>query len=213
MPKLQSRARMPAKAALARSLLFVAGAAVIGTAALADRKPSKEERNRQISEVVFKNYPPRALANGEQGSVYFVVSLDKDAHATSCQVTHTSGHPLLDEETCDLIVQNAVFQSAKDADGHVTKASVEGVVNWHIPGAAPLPVAPPVAVVASNAPEKRICKRTLRTGTLAGYERTCMTASEWDRATAASKQPWEEFQKSGHSCNDNVCPTDPGVGH
>ena len=33
------------------------------------------------------------------------LALDKDARPTSCKVTHGSGHPLLDEETCDLIVR------------------------------------------------------------------------------------------------------------
>jgi periplasmic protein TonB len=198
-------------AACAAALVCTASAAGLSGPANASPAASKQERNRQISEVVFKNYPPRALAKGEQGSVFFIVTLDKDGHATSCQVTHTSSYPLLDDETCDLIVQNAVFQSARGPDGHLTKASLEGVVNWRIPGMAPPPVVVPVPVTVATAPEKRICKRVLRAGSLAAYERTCMTQSEWARATAESKQPWEEFQKNGHSCNDNACPMDPTI--
>jgi TonB family protein len=183
-------------------------AKLLSGAASASSAASKQERNRQISEVVFKNYPPRALANGEQGAVFFLVSLDKDAHATSCQVTHSSGHPLLDEETCDLIVQNAVFSSVRDANGHATKATLEGVVNWRIPGMAPPPVVAPVPVTAATAPEKRICKRVLRTGTLTAYDRTCMTESEWARQTTDMKKPWEDYQRQGFTCGGDqaTCP-------
>ena len=44
-----------------------------------------------MTQVMFQNYPPRALAAGEQGTVFFVVKLDDKAHPTSCEVTHSSG--------------------------------------------------------------------------------------------------------------------------
>src|SRR5690349_20507432 len=120
-------------------MLFALGSLLASPAQAAPGKMNPEKM-KQISEVVFENYPPRALRNGEQGSVYFTVTLDKDAHPTACQVTYGSGHPLLDQETCDLIVQHAVFNSVKDKNGHATKSTHEGVVNWRIPGMAPPPV-------------------------------------------------------------------------
>ena len=71
-----------------RCISLLAVGSLLASPALAAPNPAKMQ---QISEVVFKNYPPRALANREQGAVYFVVALDKDAHPTSCQVTHGSG--------------------------------------------------------------------------------------------------------------------------
>ena len=182
-----------------RSLSFLAVGSLFVSPAFAGPNPAKMQ---QISEVVFQNYPPRALANGEQGAVYFVVALDKAAHATSCQVTHGSGHPLLDEETCNLIVQHAVFNSVLDANGRATKSTHEGVVVWRIPG-APEPSVAPVALTANTGPEKQICKKTLRAGTLAGIERTCMTAREWARLTDESRATWDEFQgrKGIGACN------------
>lgn len=160
------------------------------------------DRMRQLSEVVFKHYPPGALARREQGAVYFVVTLDKDARATSCQVTHGSGHPLLDEETCDLIVKNAVFSSTKGPDGRATKSVHEGVVYWRIPG-APEPSVAPVALTAATTPEKRICKRSVRAGTLAGFERTCLTESEWAQRQDHAREFWDELQgrKGSSSCD------------
>src|SRR5262249_18477002 len=145
------------------------------------------------------NYPPRALAAGEEGPVFFTVSLDKAGHPTSCQVTHGSGHPLLDEETCNLIVQHAVFNSARDANGHVVRETTEGVVNWTLPGHTPAPIN--FSDVANAAkPEKQICKKNLKMGTLSSYERICMTPTEWARQSDDMKQTYEDMQgKKGSS--------------
>ncbi|HVM23548.1 MAG TPA: energy transducer TonB [Sphingomicrobium sp.] len=176
-----------------RLLPCFAAVAIIADPVAAANAPSKAERDRQISEIVFKNYPPRALAAGEQGAVFFVVELDRDAHPISCQVTHGSGHPLLDAETCELIVQHAVFKSARDAHGRLTKTKAEGVVNWAILGRAQEPINP-IPLTDNTAPEKQICKKTVRAGTLAGVERTCMTATEWARRTDQMKQSWDDLQ-------------------
>jgi len=91
--------------------LMAAGSLLIQPTLVAAQ--SKAQRDRDLHEIVFQNYPPRALKAGEEGPVFFTVTLDKDASPMTCQVTHGSGYPLLDEETCDLIVQHAVFKAAR----------------------------------------------------------------------------------------------------
>ncbi len=49
---------------------------------------------------VFKKYPARALAAGEQGDVEFRASYNKHGYVLDCEVTRSSGHRLLDDETC-----------------------------------------------------------------------------------------------------------------
>jgi len=176
-----------------RRLTFCAAVLIVAQPAFGAPPETKAERDRQMSEIIFQNYPPRALAAGEEGAVFFVVRLDKDAQATSCEVTHGSGHPLLDAETCELIVQHAVFNSARDASGRVVKQTTEGVVNWTIPGHLPAPINP-VVLTAKDKPEKQVCKRNVRVGTLSGFERTCMTPTEWARQTDEMRQSWEEIQ-------------------
>ena len=190
---------------MGKSTSLFAAALLMTQPVLAAGQPPKAERDRQISEIVFQNYPPRALAAGEEGPVFFTVTLDKDAHPTSCQVTHGSGHPLLDAETCDLIVQHAVFSSARDADGHLVRQTTEGVVNWTLPGHVPAPInLAPAAVAAAKRTEPQICKKTLRVGTLSDYERTCMTPSEWAHQSDEQKQTYEELQgrKGSSKCPD-----------
>jgi TonB family protein len=182
---------------------------LIAQPALAAGQASKAEHDRQISEIVFQNYPARALAAGEEGPVFFTVTLDKDAHPTSCQVTHGSGFPLLDTETCDLIVQHAVFNSARDANGHLVRQTTEGVVNWTLPGHTPAPISvAPAAVAAAKTTEPQVCKKNIRIGTVASVERTCMTPSEWAKQSDEQKQTYDELQgrKGSSNCmSDGAC--------
>jgi TonB family protein len=161
-------------------------------------KAAREAKNR---EVILKNYPKRALAAGEQGMVAFKVRIDKSGQATSCEVTHSSGHRLLDDGTCQFILSSAAFKPVKDANGHRIEQVSEGVINWTIPGQA----GPPIAAVATkvtgaNAPEKVLCKRRLKPGTVAVYERICGTKGEWDRMTDETQGTWDEMQgRKGHT--------------
>ena len=176
-------------------------AATVPTAAATDA--SKEKRMRQMTEVMFKNYPPRALAAGEQGSVFFIVKLDDRGSPTSCDVTHGSGFPLLDQETCAMIVRHGTFKQVIGANGDALKRSThEGVVNWTIPGRAAAPIKA-VPLAASAKPAKQICKRTLRTGTLAGYERTCMSEADWKRSARETQDFWGDLQGQKGSTKGN----------
>jgi len=191
--------------AMGKRLSTFAAAVVLAQPALAADQLSRADRDRQIHEIVFQNYPPRALAAGEEGPVFFTVTLDRDAHPMSCQVTHGSGHPLLDEETCDLIVQHAVFSSAKDANGNVTNQTTEGVVNWTLPGHPPAPINFSAAAAKPNV-EPQVCKKTLRVGTLSSYERTCMTTSQWAKQSDQMKEPYADMQgKKGSTSGDVGC--------
>ena len=177
-----------------RSYTCVSVALLVAQPALAAESPTaKAQREQQIREVVFQNYPPRALAAGEQGAVFFIVSLDKDAHPTTCEVTHGSGHPPLDIETCQLIVLHAVFKSVRDASGRLVKQRAEGVVNWTIPGRQPVPINP-VLLTGAAKPEKQVCKMNVRMGTLSAIERICLTPSEWAKQSEQMKEPYAELQ-------------------
>jgi len=176
----------------ALSMALISALMIPGPLAAAETPDKQSRRMKQISEVVFQNYPPRALAAGEQGPVFFVVRLDDKAHPTSCEVTHGSGYPRLDEETCAMIVRHAVFKSVLGANGKPMRSVHEGVVNWRIPG-SPQPGFNPVRL-GEQAPDAQICRRTLITGSLYRYERTCMTEREWILARYQTQEFWGQFQ-------------------
>jgi len=188
-----------------RSLLCV-GLILAAAPALAQTAAQKVQ-NATNWDVFLKLYPPRALAAHEEGAVGFTVTLNNQGDVTGCQVTHSSGHPLLDQETCKLITLNAVFKPDPLLGPSQTKTS-EGVINWKLPAWAASESQKQIAatgnpMVVNGVPEKVVCKKTVRTGTLAGYERTCMTPTEWSKQSDAMKADWEDIQGKKGSTSGN----------
>lgn len=180
--------------------LFAMIAAIPALAQVSDPKAAQDKLNWDIFQ---KLYPPRAIAAREEGAVGFTVTLDSKGDVTNCQVTHTSGHPLLDQETCKLITINAMFKPDPNLGPSQTKTH-EGMIVWKLPQWAST-VASPKPIAPALAPEKMVCKKTLKIGTLASYERTCMTPTEWAKQADQQKQPYDEMQgrkgsTSGVSC-------------
>ena len=168
---------------------------VAAATAQAETPAEQTARLAQNWDTLQQYYPARARRAGEQGLVGFSIRIDKAGHPTNCEVTHTSGYRSLDDETCQLVLIHAKFKPMKDAEGHKINFVTEGVVNWQIPGASgPMIPATPAAVTAANAPEKMICKRNVKIGTLAGSERTCMTKRDWERMSDEMMAPYEEWQ-------------------
>ncbi|HYG47801.1 MAG TPA: energy transducer TonB [Allosphingosinicella sp.] len=196
---------------MARMLFFAALLVGAATPALADTPADVKARNAQSWDVLFSEYPPRALAAGQQGLVGYKVKLDRDGYATECEVIRPSGHAVLDEETCRLILNRATFKGMRDSNGRRVATVAEGDVNWVLPSRAASysgrPAAAPAGLRIVDAPAqpsgKRVCKRHLKTGTLATYERICMTEVEWARHRERNQAEWGELQGSKGSSRSN----------
>jgi len=146
-------------------------------------------------EFIFSQYPPRAKAAGEQGSVRFQAEVDAKGNVMSCKVTEGSGFERLDRETCDLIVDHASFKPTLDGDGTPREAIHDGIVNWRIPG-----VAPAASKIAGKSPDEVVCKRVNKTGSLIAHSRLCLTKREWAEAADRYQDHYGEFQgKFGNS--------------
>lgn len=150
-------------------------------------------------DVLLSLYPKRALEAKEQGTVAFSVSLDQEGSPTACHVTASSGHPLLDQETCNLVLMHALFKPVTDSNGNKVARTLSGEVNWRLPSGGK-PIATPVAMAGG---EKMICKKTQKTGSLAGFERTCMSEREWEAARRDSTDPWSDLQGRKGSSHGN----------
>lgn len=181
--------------------LFVAAVLMAPAPVFAGETPAAVARNQLNWDIFLKLYPRRALEAKEEGLVGFTVTLDNKGDVTACQVTHSSGYPLLDQETCKLVTLNAVFTPDPALGPSQTKTH-EGVINWKLPTS--LGKVAPVQVVASNGlPEKTVCKKTVKTGSLAGFERTCMTPTEWAKQSEQQKADWEDLQGKKGSSHGN----------
>lgn len=190
-----------------RKCLFAAAALLTAAAALAQAPDASAERNAKNWDVLHQMYPARAVLAREEGLVGFKVKIDAAGTPTSCQVTHSSGHPLLDQETCQLIISHATFKRP-EGSSLSQERSYDGVVNWKLP-TTPATVVPaaPTRIAEAAAPDKIICKRTPKVGSNAAFERTCMTETEWKRTLKEGRETWEKIRNQGYSCRDGVCDT------
>jgi len=158
-------------------------------------------------EFIFSQYPPRALAAGEQGSVRFRAEVDARGNVMSCKVTEGSGHERLDRETCDMIVDHASFKPALDTEGVARDAIHDGFVNWRIPG-----VAPAATKVAGKSPDDVVCKRQNKTGSLVSHSRLCLTRREWSLYAQKNQDEFGELQGkygSTHGFEPTTIPMTP----
>ena len=181
-----------------RSISLLAMSTLLAFPGLASAGTAKDALNW---EIFWKLYPPRALAAREEGAVGFTVRIDSKGDVTRCNVTHSSGHPLLDDETCKIMVLHAQFNPDPGMSPS-SERTHEGVIVWKLPASTTV-VPPPTRLAAAAAPEKIICKKIVRIGTLSGFERTCMTPTEWSKQSDQMKEVYEELQgKKGSSHGD-----------
>jgi protein TonB len=186
--------RMHVRSLLAAAAMFAAGSALAQTP---DAKTAQAAANL---EVLQKLYPPRALAAREEGAVGFKVTLDSKGAVSGCEVTHSSGHPLLDQETCNLITLHALFKGDTGA-GISQVRTHEGLIAWKLPASTTQLRSPQTA--NSDPVDKVVCKKVVRTGTLSGVERTCLTIREWGRQSDETKMVYEDMQGAKGSTHGN----------
>lgn len=146
---------------------------------------------KENGEFMFKHYPPRALAAGEQGQVGFRVTFDSDGGLTSCDITKSSGFMTLDAETCEFMIRYARLAPRDSrAPGGSTQ---QGYVNWKLPAdAKAAPQTRSAAVEKGDLPEKLICRRDVKTGSLVAREKRCATRKEWEDSARIAKENGRE---------------------
>ena len=167
-------------------ILILASMAMTETATMADQPVQSKN-----GEFIFSQYPPRALAAGEQGAVRFRAEVDAKGNVLACKVTEGSGFERLDRETCDLIVDHASFKPVFDSDGKAREATHEGIVNWRIPGVAS---ATKTASIGGKSPDEVVCRRITKTGSLVAHSRLCLTRREWIRYAEQNQDRYGEVQ-------------------
>lgn len=79
------------------------------------------------------DYRSQWLRAGIEGRVGITLVISNSGRVDSCQVTQSSGHPYLDEYTCDLVSRRARFQPATDGNAKRIGGTFSTNVNWQIP--------------------------------------------------------------------------------
>lgn len=144
---------------------------------------------------IFRKYPPRAKAAGEQGDVVFRADYDKKGSILSCEVTKSSGYKRLDIETCELIVKHARFKPELLNGGKRIEGVQTGLVEWRIPGAPPPAAGQARRQAAFDNPDKIICKKIPRGGSLVIMSKQCLTKREWEFQSDEARDTVGEAQR------------------
>jgi TonB family protein len=160
-------------------------------------------------EFIARNYPARALKAREQGKVGFRLVVEPDGSLGSCEVTASSGSKALDNETCELILRNARLNPVRNADGRAIRAVQTGYINWILPSNAPQMAS--VSASTGSDPDRIICKRTARTGSLVARTKQCMTARQWAEAGRIARGEAARLIGSGNATEEGIRSCDPSI--
>ncbi|MCH8684696.1 energy transducer TonB [Pedomonas mirosovicensis] len=93
-----------------------------------NRVPAKGSRRNVISE---DDYPSASLRAEEEGVTRVRFTINTEGRVSQCSVVESSGHPRLDEKTCDLIQRRFRFDPAT-ADGKPVEETRTQSVKWQI---------------------------------------------------------------------------------
>lgn len=83
--------------------------------------------------VTTSDYPASAIRSELEGVVQFRLAIGSDGRVSTCEVTGSSGHPVLDQATCARLTQRARFTPASDGSGALVPGSYSGAVRWQLP--------------------------------------------------------------------------------
>ena len=79
------------------------------------------------------DYPVEAQRKGTEGRSTFEVDVDAQGKPTACRITHSSGSPILDQTTCDIVLKRAQFKPAT-SHGHPVAGRYSQSAIWKLQG-------------------------------------------------------------------------------
>ena len=79
------------------------------------------------------DYPDEAIRAGAQGTVRFSLDVAPDGHVTGCTIDVSSGSPLLDQTTCQIMTARAQFVPAHDQAGRPSADRLHAAIRWVLP--------------------------------------------------------------------------------
>ena len=88
-----------------------------------------------------EDYPPEAIRANAEGTAVASFDIAVSGRVTACRITQSSGSQVLDDRTCEIIMQRFVYQPARAGRQIVPETKVQRV-RWAMPGGKTLPVAP-----------------------------------------------------------------------
>lgn len=79
------------------------------------------------------DYPTQAYRHGWEGPVGVDLTVGTSGQVTHCSIIVSSGHDVLDQQTCALMIARARFKPALDQLGRPIEGHVQQRINWRLP--------------------------------------------------------------------------------
>lgn len=83
--------------------------------------------------VRYEDYPAEAVRQAWNGRAAFSLLVDKGGAVKSCTITQSSGHTILDQKTCEILMLRARFEPAKDGSGSPIESIYSSGFTWRLP--------------------------------------------------------------------------------
>ena len=100
------------------------------TAFAALRRPPRTNMSEVISD---QDYPREAIGRNESGAVVIRLMVEADGRISDCSVVLSSGHPQLDDRSCQVARRRARGYPAIGPDGNPVASPMTAGVRWLLP--------------------------------------------------------------------------------
>ena len=82
--------------------------------------------------ISVADYPREALRKGWQGAVHVDLKVGANGRVRACAVSRSSGHKILDNATCRILIARARFKPARDSAGRPVEGHYQTHINWRL---------------------------------------------------------------------------------
>ena len=79
------------------------------------------------------DYPREALRGKMEGTTRFEVAVSETGAPVRCSIIKSSGHDILDQKTCEVVMGRAKFKPARDDAGAAIPGTIRHLVVWSLP--------------------------------------------------------------------------------
>ena len=114
-------------------LLCAAGALLAATSASAQEPAPSGIKEAGAMSLPLSAYPAKARKKGQEGEVGYRVDVNAEGELRSCEIIKSSGHSVLDQATCELMIQHVKFTPDVNAQGRSLESIIQGTIVWKLP--------------------------------------------------------------------------------
>jgi TonB family C-terminal domain len=96
-----------------------------------DKLKTRAQPKKNLAEYFSSDdYPRASIRDREEGTVAFALLIDETGKLADCTVTATSNAPVLDAQSCAILMERAHFEPAVDVNGKPAKDALCHRTKW-----------------------------------------------------------------------------------